>query len=332
MIEPINDKVDLWSRGDISDPPIEFERISSFINFLADHLFNDYEPTNNPHFHNFLDRLDLWLNNTTNEEYQKTLFRLIPHLFYVGRDEFDNLYRTAFNVNYAQWLIVMERIQLDDTEAHNKLQDAIKGTWFCPITDSMRINAFYHINQIENDINFRPDWHSLDKFGSKQKIIDYIDKKNIKYLVLLEDFVGSGSQMKKAVSYAASLQNDIPILLMPLITCPGGKQTMEVLQKQLTNVSSSSVISIPDNTFISEVPDGKESDLFSNIRDMIISLHYQVCGHIAWPHARPYSPFGYSETGGLVIMYSNCPNNTLPIIHHTHDTWNEPLFPRSTRE
>lgn len=329
MLEPINDKVDLWSRGDISEPPIGFENISSFIDFLATYLFYYYEPANNPNHPEFYDRLNAWLNNTDNEEYQKTLFRLVPHLFYIGRDEFDSLYRTAFNFNFAKWLIDVENIQLDDDEAHNKLQDAIKVTWFCPITDSMRINAFYHINQIHNGFDYRPDWCSLYKFGSDKKIIEYINEIGIKYLVLVEDFVGSGSQIEEAVRFAASLENNIPILLMPLITCPKGKNTLDILA-QLPNVSSSPVICIPDDTFITDVPVNEERDLFSYVRDMIIDLHFQVCGYTAWPHPKPYSPFGYCDTGGLVVMYSNCPDNSLPIIHHNHDTW-KPLFPRLTR-
>jgi hypothetical protein len=46
----------------------------------------------------------------------------------------------------------------------------------------------------------------------------------------------------------------------------------------------------------------------------------------------PHTAFGFMETGSSFVSYSNCPNNTLPMVHHQPVTggW-KPLFPRSAR-
>ena len=55
----------------------------------------------------------------------------------------------------------------------------------------MRINAFYHLNNISGT-SYRPDWLSLAKFGDRKAIADFLAAGGIERIVLLEDFVGSG--------------------------------------------------------------------------------------------------------------------------------------------
>jgi hypothetical protein len=43
-----------------------------------------------------------------------------------------------------------------------------------------------------------------------------------------------------------------------------------------------------------------------------------------------YGAFGFRDTGSLVVMFSNTPANTLPVIQHESATWT-PLFPRTAR-
>ncbi len=48
-------------------------------------------------------------------------------------------------------------------------------------------------------------------------------------IVLLEDFVGCGEQMKAAIEYCLALPNTCPALITPIIVAPNGtiKQTMK---------------------------------------------------------------------------------------------------------
>ncbi len=337
MKNPIEEKVSQWDFYDAIDiktrkPQVNYPLINLQIRFLERWLFNDYEPSKGPS-PDFASRLEHWIlsNAKESEEDQKHLFRLVPHMFFVGRAEFDTLYRAAFNGPIARWLIDQNNLYLDDPTSSVKLKAAIDATWFCPITDSMRINGFYHVNNIAGR-DYRPDWRSIARFGSKARICRYIRDEKIQQIVLIEDFVGSGSQMKKAVEFASRLPGKIPILILPLIVCPEGAELGESLVNiHKPRISYSSVVSLKKNVFITPTPVAGEDELYSKIRELVVRLYEKVSGK-KWPIdlSKPYGPYGYRDTGGLFVSYANCPDNTLPIVHNTYTTW-EPLFPRATR-
>ena len=64
------------------------------------------------------------------------------------------------------------------------------------------------------------------------------------------------------------------------------------------------------------------------VRDLIRRVRSNLNEPRRDPDSRRYH--GYKGTGGIVVLYSNCPNNTLPIIHDETDHWNA-LFPRIRR-
>jgi hypothetical protein len=254
----------------------------------------------------------------------------VPQIFFVGREEFDTLYRVSFNDIISRWLIDKSGIAINDINLNVKLEEAVKQTWFCPITDSMRINAFYHINALTG--KYRPDWYSLSKFGSKAEINKYVTSRNIKRFVLLEDFVASGSQIVKSVKYASSLSADLQILVLPLIVCPKGIEQGIELEKDCSNVTFEPLIRIPEESCVSHSQKYQETEFFNEVRQLLLRSYSKVSGQTLWPHVGdPHSPFGYRKTGSLTVLFSNCPDNTLPIIHHQYESW-EPLFPRSARQ
>jgi hypothetical protein len=306
--------------------------VNNHVTYLAERLYLEYEPTRGP-YPDFWQRLEKWLDNLEDEDDQQLFFRLLPHTFFVGTREFDSLYRVAFNNQVAVWLIDQLGIPLNAPNAADMLKQAVQETWFCPITDSMRINAFYHLNHIEGR-DYRPDWRSLYKFGSVEKIMKYISDSGIKRLVLLEDFVGNGGQVKKALDWAATkLSVKLPLLVVPLLLCPCGEPFFKELQEKYTHVRVSPCILLPDSGFIEEAPRDGESPVFSGIRRICVSSADQMrtgLGDDQLTNSNKYLPFGWQKTGALVVLYTNCPNNTLPIIFHGSPQW-KPLFPRAAR-
>ena len=321
----IEEKVQKWSSA---SGDVDLIDINLLLAFLEKNVFEDYEPSKSGHY-DFHTRLIDWLANVDdNENDQKTLFRLLPYIFYVGREEFDTLYRVAFTYHITHWLLSDSGARLDDKNISRTVNNLINKTWFCPITDSMRINAFYHINHIKS--NFRPDWKSLWKFGDKDKIKQFIDKKKYKYIVLLEDFVGTGNQMAKAVEFAASLNVDCKFLLLPLLCCSAGAEKGRAFQDKFSNIYFSQVVALGEECFINRNKTKGEIPIADAARDLIARTYPKVCGGIPSSETVPYSPFGYDGTGGLIVMYSNCPDNSLPILHHQSTEW-KPLFPRVAR-
>ena len=328
MADSYIEKARRWATT--ADSAVDYAAIRDQIEYFAENLFGEFTPAKAPDQKHFLDRLTDWLNNTDNEDDQRILFRLVTQLLFVGSKEFETLYRGAFNGPIARWLIDQIDLRLDRADAQKRLRTAEGGTWFCAITDSMQIAEFYHLNHIEG-VDVRPVWHTLQQLhgdGSVQVIDDYVRSQGFERIVLLEDFVGSGNQMAAAVEFVSSLPSRPPILLCPIIICPAGVERANQLAARYDHLTFEAVLALPAEMFISRDPSPDEDAFFTELRPTLIRLHPLL--------RRPkckYPPFGFRSTGSLVVMHTNCPNNTLPVVHHASDDddpWSS-LFRRCER-
>ena len=296
----------------------------SAIQYLARVVFDDYEPAQ---FDRFDDRLDRWIHNVADENDQQTLFFLLNYLFFIGRPEFESLCRAAYNGNILRWLVDQLDVDLKDPCAMDALDKGATTTWFCPITDSMRINWFLKANGLTGQ-SHRPDWRSLTRFADPDKVLGYVADNGIRRIVLLEDFVGTGTQMRSAITFAATVSDDIQFLALPLVVCPAGQQVGYDLARKYANVSYDAVLQISSTTLIKPDAGPNEPPLFQAVRDLIPRVRTRLRSPAQDVESQRYH--GYKGTGSVIAMYSNCPNNSLPIIHDETDQW-QPLFPRIGR-
>ncbi len=266
---------------------------------------------------------------------RKTLFELIPRVYFIGRSEYMSLYQTVFNGAIARWLIDIDNIDICANTAKDQLQKSLASTWVCGITDSMDISGFYHINQLEGK-PYRPDWNSLVKFSNKPQILKTMKKQypQLNRIVLLEDFVGTGSQMERIVSYAATLSHSapVPIMLCPLIICRSGYERSLELEKTYSNLTFEPTLVLDDSVLLTINAGNNEDDYLRRLRTVVFDTYDRVKGSNS---KNMYGPFGYGsniEGGGLLlVLFSNCPDNTIPLIHHESDSPWSALFPRSSR-
>jgi hypothetical protein len=266
-----------------------------------------------------------WLHNVAAEKDQQDLFRLLSQLFFIGRSEFESLCRAAHNGPVLRWLVEQLNVDIAASDATASLAAGIGETWFCPITDSMRINSYLKVNQLEGR-SHQPDWRSLRKFGDSGKLKDFMAANKIRRIVLLEDFVGSGTQMRSAVTFAANLDPNLQILACPLIICPDGDAEGNVLCNRFPNVTFDPVLKIAPSMLIKLEAQPKEPPLYAAIR----ALTQRVRDRLSTPGRDEESYHGYKKTGAVFAMYSNCPNNSLPILRDRTTDWS-PLFPRIKR-
>lgn len=334
MQNPIEQLVRHWGDNDL-------QKIGLRIAHLERWLFKSYEPNK---FNNgdFWVRFEKWLTNVADDDEKRTLFRLVVELLYLGPVEFEELYRCAYQGPIARWLIDLEKIDIFADDAQDRLELAARETWFCPVTDSFRINAFFHVNNLAAGVNHRPDWHSLLELGCPTKIGDFCAKQNIKRLVLLEDFVGGGSQSLAAVRYAATLACRLEVLFVPLVICPDGVSAAHGLEQELcasrpNSLRYEAILELPEDAFLTRTqsPFGVSDEHMKKLRKLIDDTYPKVSGGVSAAGMKPYDPFGYpasKPTGGLVVMYSNTPDNTLPLVHWrpAANSW-DPVFPRHSR-
>jgi hypothetical protein len=146
----------------------------------------------------------------------------------------------------------------------------------------------------------------------------------------LEDFVGSGSQVEGVVDFVLNQGLDLDILLVPLINCPIGHKRFADLETKYDRLTYQAVLKPSVNCFVTQIKTDGEPEDFDQLRELIERCYLQVSDGTPPGIEKPYSPFGYRETGGLIVMFSNTPDNTIPTIHWKSNTWN-PIFPRHSR-
>jgi hypothetical protein len=331
--ENVSTKVTRWDNEANND--VTFNDIHAFINFRAKESYDEYHPSIGP-CPSFEDRLLSWLNSTDNEKYQKIMFQFIPHIFYIGSEEFISLYIAALHEHIIPWIIDREGIDIASPDLNKIITRALKKVWFCPITDSMHIADFFHVNNIASNGNFRPDWFSLCKFGDHKIIREFMKEKGLEYLVLMEDFVGTGSQIlgkgpsdikhieDGVIGFVGRFFKNIQTMILPLICCPKGDERLIDLEYKYNNVTFSPIITISTHMMVNSKTNSNidSSEIFRDMSTILVDMQATY----DWA----YGPFGFLDTGSIIVMYSNCPNNTLPLIYQKRKNWS-PLFPRSSR-
>lgn len=331
MASYIEDLIKAWADD-------EMTKVNLKVNHLESRLFKSYEP--NKFFSGeFWERCEAWLKNVPTDAHKKTLYRLLTKIFYIGPVEFEELFRCAYEGPIARWLIDREQIDICAGDAQQRLIAAVENTWFCPVTDSFRINSFFHINNLPANANLRPDWCSLYSLGDVFKIRNYCKTNGIKRLVLLEDFVGGGSQSLSAVNFAATHIEDVEVLFAPMIICPDGAEMARLLETKLNlrrpgTLAFDPVLELPKPAFFTPTDSSYSQTETDALRELISSSYPAVSGGVALG-AKPYHMYGFPgnrPTGGLVVMFTNTPDNTLPLIHWrpANGAW-QPVFPRHSR-
>lgn len=314
-----------WINSD-ADGSCGFRNLKAKVDFLTEVLYHEYMPTQAGLHGEFRYRLSKWIDSASTEEQRKLMFLLLEYLFFVGQKEFEALYQTAYSRHIAAWILIQKKIKIDSALAEVELKKGLNNTIYTAITDSFKIGDFLRLNSVQG-ADFRFTWEQ----GLKMNWDPYkfVLASGGKRIVLLEDFVGSGSQMENAVIQACSLPNKAQVLLCPLIICPAGAEMAKELANKFTNLTYSPVLELSETSFITPNVSVGEPVLFKKVRKLIGELHPTVAGKSEW--SQNYGPFGYEKTGALIVKHDNCPDNTLPLIHHQSDSPWHPLFYRVSR-
>jgi hypothetical protein len=297
--------------------------------FHDEHRYWQFTPAQSRHS-SFPERLVAWLTNDglSNSD-AALLLRLVPELQFVDRDDMLTLYRSAFAGPIQRWLmdILNLTFAIEEHELRAKIVAGVGSTWFCPITDSFDIAQFHHANGIAGN-DQRPSWRILKRFGDDAKIREYMATDGLQRIVLLEDFVGSGTQTAAPLLYAATL--GVPVLFVPLIITSDGLERLAQLTTSITNVLIAPVFVLPRHVQIREAVDVGEMNLFAKLRPLIARTFPVVRQPMPPETEVLQEPYGFRGLGTLLVLHTNCPNNTLPLVWHTAPEWSA-LFPRVSR-
>lgn len=329
MKDTISDKICRWANNP-ADSTL-YDSIDRHIEFKSKKSYNLYDPV--PNGPDFFHRLTSWVNNVDDDDMQKELFKIVPEIYYLGINEFNSLYTAAYNEHILHWLISKNNIKFDNN-INFYINDCVESTIFCSATDSFDIAKFHHRNHI-NGKKIRYNMRQLLKSGGIRNFVDELRSKSIKHIVVLEDFVGSGSQILNIdktggdnlglIDFLNDISDDFSSLFCPLVICPKGKENITEAIGQNDNITLSSVLEMPDDMFVkSEAIIRDDESIYSKIYEIVCKVDPYV--------GSEYGPLGYRDTGSLIVMHTNCPDNTISLIHTENEmTGWKALFPRSSR-
>ena len=210
LIEAVNE----WDATSIDEDVASVSKYGAILEqlkFLGADEWSNYVPAKNPvHSGDFITRLAAWVGNASEATERQLLLEYARHISFFSHDDVLSLFMAAFNGPITRWVIEQTGIRFDSPDFPKRLAAELhRHTWYCSITDSKDINAFYHINRVTG-IDRRPFFKVLedlsnDPVANSKNIANlkqYIHDTGLKRLVLLEDVVGSGSQCERAVRWA----------------------------------------------------------------------------------------------------------------------------------
>ena len=130
--------------------------------------------------------------------------------------------------------------------------------------------------------------------------------------------------------------SDVPILFCPMLICPDGfNRVSDLAAMSVGRLKIDPVVKLGDSVFLST--SDKSDAVINYVSGMATRIHPRVAGSSS-AGTPPYTPHGFhlpgdSHTGATVVMFSNTPDNTMPLVHFNSDKsgW-VPVFPRVSRE
>jgi hypothetical protein len=176
--------------------------------------------------------------------------------------------------------------------------------------------------------------------SDENKIHRYAQKEGYKRVVLLEDFVATSVQTFKTVEWAVETLK-LPVLFCPMIIAPEGANKYRELENSLAQTPNQGagtpmfefapVFELGNDCFVYSA-DATPDTLFARIRALAEQIHGR---NTNVQQQSKEGPLGYwnedsRQKGATVVMFSNTPNNSLPLLHRETDQWS-PLFLRVDR-
>jgi len=224
----------------------------------------------------------------------------------------------------------------------------INRSLFAPLSDSSRFmefrqkmpqgshntSALDHIDILTNPIKMQSP-ELIDKFKEKYK-----DKDN---LFIIEDFSGSGTTIESKIKQIIDNYKFKCIYFCPLIISSISLKNLDKLKsyaesknqqfKIINGVELGDEYSILSDTS-NKVWSVDEKKALTQMCQKYFKSHFYINGYLYKDHneEKPLlaTPYGYKDCGLAIVLHSNCPNNSLPIIWEESNNWKF-LFKRHER-
>jgi hypothetical protein len=333
-------------------------KILEEILFREKYFFGDYELHSYSNFMKiFLDwisqfngKIEGMEGDMLNHE-KRYAFILARNILYFNRKQIISLLKTIWDRIRKELLddvIKNESLKITDVLFRADIvTDKLLESVFVPLSDSSHFMEFRH--------------HCLPERQSGNLIIPCIDRlmlpidiksnhiineiknnyRNKKNLFVIEDFSGSGTTAKKLLKIIKNYDFENVYFCPCVITNTAENKLGELKQearkldkvfKILQGITIDNEYSIADDA-TSDMWGDEEKRILRQISNKYFKSHFKDNVYLYYdfnkkPPQKP-TPYGFRNGGFTIVLYSNCPNNSLPIIW-ANSVW-KPLFRRYER-
>lgn len=298
--------------------PLDLVSDFALIDYLSAMLYHEFLPAAG--YDDFDVRLANWLSHHPSEARQRTMLGLVPYLTFFGTHEFALLRREALDGVIPRFLVDSFAIDLASQLLDAKINAALSATAFVGLTKSGGLREFCKAAHFKQEhYLFADELHASGMTVEQNKFLSSYDA-----IALVEDFVGTGTQSQPVIDFICTSYKSKKILCLPLICCPDGAALCNLLTLKHTNLTVSPVLSLSPSGFLRPTPTPGEIPIADAVRELINQMPYEVSGY----GQLSVAPFGFCDTGALTVLYSNCPDNVLELVHlHNQGFWSA-LFQR----
>jgi hypothetical protein len=324
--------------GECGDWPKYFESpetLKEKIACYSSKLMNEYD--SGGLVWDFQLKLIKWLKNVDDIKDKYLLINSLSYFTFFNSDQCKALYREALSGPTIRWLIDIEKYDITDKLLNDKLSESINLTCFSAATDSMSMETFRHVCKPVNTIS--QTWLAYAERGDNEEkrnrevqlCENQLRETGYKQIVVLEDFVGSGSQIKNVLDFLGCFQ-EWPILFIPLLVCPQGNSAISkhLSENKFHHITYEPLSVLPWELILADERPADSTlypPLLGELKKFAEAIHKKVVG---LEGAEALNYLGFGKVGALFAKYTNCPDNTLRLYHNKSDLW-EPLFLRRDR-
>lgn len=294
--------------------------------FQSDLRFVDYH--NDQDEATFPTRLERWFSNVTTRPEKRSLFHLLENILFVDDRQFLALNRLAFREIVCRWLVGENpaRFELLNPAFYATAAQRLRSYSLFSITESAEPHRFVTDNLLAGN---RVEVLGEDVKVGREKVLANLTN-STEGVIVIEDLVATGTQaacVLRMLTETAMCRR--PVLFVPLIAMEAGIAmiTHEVGEERL---EIRPVMKLGNESRVAPTAQPGEPRESNTIRAIVKKTRRRVLARNPGEPDPPLSPFGFRETGSLLVTCRNAPDNSLLLIHRKTPVWN-PLFPRVTR-
>lgn len=275
--------------------------------------------------------LDLWkINSSDKDEFKQKIKSWLSNKEFQTESSVGNIiYEEAFQllkyIDYNSLATIYEKNKANAAQILPMIKSDISTTFIFPLGESSADGGTQYIKTYTEELSIEKS-NANGKYSFNYSF--FTKKVNVRNIILVDDFIGSGDTITKFISrnikaFNFTRSNNIKVYLVCLYC---NKDIFDKYDgKEFTKIIASTILDSRYKIFNKASYFVKENENSNSIK--------KWCQKIGKSLYSP-GPLGYKDSQYLIAFENNTPNNTLPIIWAGNDSESMagvkwiPLFPR----